>query len=310
MEAYGNLYTASYGGIVRCYSMTTGNLQWSYNNTVVGLAAVWPNWPVGMAAIADGKVYAFTSEHSPNAPPYKGAKVRAINATTGEEIWTMMGWMSGFQAAGAACAVADGILTFLNLYDMQIYGIGKGPSATTVEAPMTSNELGKPIVIRGTVTDIAAGTRQKEQAARFPNGVPAVSEQSMSAWMEHVYMQKPRPSEVVGVDVSLFVLDANNNYREIGKTTTDADGFFSYRWTPDIDGAYTVYALFDGSESYWPSHAVTSFAVDPAVATATPQPTQAQSMGDQYFMPMSIAIIVALVVVGALLALLLLRKRP
>jgi hypothetical protein len=309
MEAYGNLYTASYGGIVRCYSMTTGNLLWSYNNTAVGLAAVWPNWPIGMAAIADGKVYAFTSEHSPNAPPYKGAKVRAINATTGEEIWTMNGWMSGFQAAGAACAVADGILTFLNLYDMQIYGIGKGPSATTIEAPMTSNELGKSIVIRGTVTDIAAGTRQKEQAARFPNGVPAVSDKSMSAWMEYVYMQKPRPSDVVGVDVSLFVLDENNNYREIGKTTADADGFFSFDWAPDIPGKYTVTAVFDGSESYWPSHAVSAFTVDAGPEpTVEPTPITA-SVADTYFVPVAAGLFAAIILVGALMVIML-RKRP
>jgi disulfide bond formation protein DsbB len=44
-------------------------------------------------------------------------------------------------------------------------------------------------------------------------------------------------------------------------------------------------------------------------ATAAPTPTTA-SMADQYFLPVSIAIILAIVIVGAVLALLLLRKRP
>ena len=54
-------------------------------------------------------------------------------------------------------------------------------------------------MIKGTVTDISAGTKQDQQAARFPNGVPAVSDESQSAWMEYVYMQKPRPTNVTGV---------------------------------------------------------------------------------------------------------------
>jgi len=173
----------------------------------------------------------------------------------------MNGWES---------AIASGYLATLNPYDMQIYSIGKGPSAMAVTAPGGASQFGAPVVIRGTVTDIAAGTKQDEQAARFPNGVPAVSDASMSAWMEYVYMQKPRPTNVIGVPVTLSVVDANGNYREIGATTSN-DGFFAFNWRPDIGGQYTVYASFAGSESYWPSHAMTSFVVDSPQPTATPQ---------------------------------------
>ena len=100
----------------------------------------------------------------------------------------------------------------------------------------------------------------------------------MSAWMEYVYMQKPRPMDVTGVEVVLSVLDDNSNFREIGKVTTDSDGFYTLNWKPDIEGPYTLYASFAGSESYWPSHAVSSFAVDPAPqATTTQQPVAAVS---------------------------------
>ena len=88
--------------------------------------------------------------------------------------------------------------------------------------------------------------------------------------MEYVYMQKPRPTDTTGVPITLSVVDSNGNYREIGTTTSDADGFFAFNWKPDIDGQYTVYASFGGSESYWPSHAVTAFAVDPAAPTPAP----------------------------------------
>ncbi|MCL4430252.1 MAG: hypothetical protein M1167_05825 [Chloroflexi bacterium] len=61
--------------------------------------------------------------------------------------------------------------------------------------------------------------------------------------------------------------------------------------------------------SYWPSHAITSFAVDPAATTPTPQPTQPASMADLYFIPAIAGLFIALVVVIVLI-LLVLRKRP
>ena len=171
---------------------------------------------------------------------------------------------------GGVSPVADGYLTTLDTYDARIYCYGKGPSALTVEAPMAAITQGSSLVVRGTVTDIAAGTKQNEQAARFPNGVPAVSDASQSQWMEYVYMQKPRPTDTTGVSVTLSVVDSNGNFREIGKTTSNADGFFAFNWKPDITGQFTVYAAFAGSESYYPSHAVTAFAVDQAAATPAP----------------------------------------
>jgi hypothetical protein len=205
--------------------------------------------------------------------------------------------------------VADGYFVYLNCYDMQVYCVGKGSSSTTVEAPMAAITLGSSLVIRGTVTDIAAGTAQKEQTARFPNGVPAVSDANMAEWMEYVYIQKPRPTDVTGVPVTLSVLDSNNNHREIGTVTSDSNGQYSLIWKPDIPGKYTVYASFAGSESYWPSHAETSFGVDEAPeVTPTETPVQQPSMADQYFLPVSGGIIAALAVGFVALALLL-RKR-
>jgi hypothetical protein len=128
--------------------------------------------------------------------------------------------------------------------------------------------------------------------------------------MEYVYMQKPRPTDATGVPIALSVVDANGNYREIGTTTSDADGFYSYQWTPDIEGKYTVYASFVGSESYWPSHAVTAFAVDPAPATPTPTQQPIASVADTYILPGIIGIIVAILIVGVVLALLMIKKRP
>ncbi len=300
--AEGKLFTGGYTGAVHCYDLRTGKLLWRYEDYTG--RTVFPYFTLMLGPVADGKIFVGTHEHSADTPLFKGNKVRAIDIETGEEVWSMYGWAHPY-----TLAVADGTLIYWNNYDHQVYAVGKGPSAMTVEAPMAAITRGSSLVIRGTVTDVSAGTKQHEQALRFPNGVAAVSDESMSKWMEYVYMQKPRPMDVTGVSVTLSVVDSNGNYRDIGETTSDADGFFTLNWTPDIEGQYTVYASFAGSESYYPSHAVTSFAVDP-VPEATAAPTQPPaSVADMYFIPAIAGLLVAIVVVGAL-TMLMLRKRP
>jgi hypothetical protein len=313
--AYGKLYYSGYGGILYAFDTKDGKLLWTYgdggegNSTYTGLQTPWGLYPINVGTIADGKIYTFGSEHSPNEPMYKDIYVRCIDANNGTEIWKVLSYANPGSFMAPGFAVADGYMAYLNLYDHQMYVMGKGASQTTVTASPKVSMYGSSVIIEGTVTDIAAGAKQEEQAARFPNGVPAVSDQSMGAWMEYVYMQKPRPTNVVGVTVELSVVDANGNYRSIGATTANSDGFFSLNWKPDIEGQYTVYASYGGSNSYWPSHAVTSFAVDPAPA-ATAAPTQTpQSMADLYFLPGIIGVIIAIIAVGAVL-LLALRKRP
>jgi len=313
--AYGKLYYAGYGGVVYCYDMKSGNRLWTYgnggpgNSTNCGVDAPWGNYPLFFGNIADGKLYLFPNEHSITAPYYKDLRIRCLNATTGEEVWTMMGYYGRGTGSMGGSAIADGYIAYSNEYDGKIYCVGKGPSATTVEAPMTAISQGTRLVIRGTVTDTAAGTKQDEQAARFPNGVPAVSDDSQSAWMEYVYMQKSKPTDATGVSVRIDVIDANGNYRNIGATTSDADGFYSYDWKPDIEGKYTVIATFEGSESYWPSHAETAFVVEAAAPTPTQQPVTVAPSTDMYVLGIGTAIIIAITLVGVVLALMI-RKRP
>ncbi len=122
-------------------------------------------------------------------------------------------------------------------------------------------------------------------------------------------MQKAKPMNTTGVSVTLSVLDSNGNYRDIGTVNTNADGYYSSNWTPDIDGTYTVYASFAGSTSYWPSHAIAAFAVDPTSQTPTPTAVPVQSMVDQYFLTAVIGL--ALVIIACFaVTILILRKRP
>jgi hypothetical protein len=196
-----------------------------------------------------------------------------------------------------------------NCYDSQIYVVGQGSSQLTVTAPNTVTTVGVPLTIRGTITDISAGTKQNQQATNFPNGVPVVSDASMSEFMAALYEDQAMPNNVTGVPVIIYVLDSNGNYRTIGTVTSDANGMYSLTWMPDISGDFTVYAKFAGTQGYFGSSAETSFTAVNAPATPTPTAQPLTSVTDQYFVPAVAGIIVAIVIVGAALALLTLRKR-
>lgn len=196
-----------------------------------------------------------------------------------------------------------------NSFDKQIYTYGKGQTITTASIQNDIITNGEDVLIKGLVTDQSPGTQQATQKAIFPEGVPAVSDASMTDWMEYVYMQQPKPTNTTGVPVTLSVIDANGNYREIGTTTTNDDGFYSFQWTPDISGKYTLYASFGGSESYWPSHTITSFVVNPQGPTSTPQAQITLPPTEMYFVASTAAIIIAIAIVGAVI-MMVVRKRP
>ena len=297
----GKLITTGYTGMVFCYDLRNGTLLWRQEAKTGG--EIFEYYTLFHGLTADGKVFIGTHEHSADTPLLKGAKVRVFDLDTGKEVWSMLGW-----ANPSTFALGDGVLTYWSNYDHQVYAVSKGPSSTTVSIADDVVPFGDSVMIKGIVTDVSPGTQQSEQSLRFPNGVPAVSDESQSAWMEYVYMQKPRPLDVVGVNVTLSVLDSNGNYREIGTTTANSDGFYSYNWMPDINGKFTVYASFTGSESYWPSHATTAFNVDPAAPTPTPSPVPVQSTADLYFVPATAGLFVFVAIIGAVIVLVL-RKR-
>ncbi|HLN89401.1 MAG TPA: PQQ-binding-like beta-propeller repeat protein [Candidatus Binatia bacterium] len=311
--AYGKIYSMAYAGILYAYDASNGNLLWTYGNGGLGNSTqggfeVPGNYPTFINAIGNGVIYMVTTEHTVETPIPKGSLARAVNATTGEEIWTLSDYTGEFLAF--SYAIADGYATWFNGYDNQIYVVGRGPSQTTVTTPHAGLAFGQPVVITGSVTDIATGTKQTQVAGNFPNGVPASSDASMREWMGFVYQQQPEPTNFTGVEVQLAVLDANGNHYPIGTATTDPSGTYRFTWTPTIPGDFTVFANFAGTNGYWPSYAEDGFTVmkEP---TATVAPTQAPaSMADTYILPIGVAIIVVIIVIGAVLALLIVRKRP
>ena len=255
-------------------------------------------------AAAGGYVFAGNDEHSEQPPYYQGKQMWCLNATTGEAVWSIEFWSPGFNMQGL---IADGKLIATNFYDNRQYCFYKGQTATSVTASPKVSQYGSSVIIEGTVFDKSPGTPDDRIVAKFPQGLPAVSEDSMSPFMEYAYMQMAKPTNTTGVPVTLSVVDSNGNYRTIGTATSDADGHFRYSWTPDIEGQYTVYASFAGSTSYWPSQAETSFTVDPAAPTASPYPAVNLPPTEMYFAIATIAIIVA-IAIGFAVTILMLRK--
>jgi outer membrane protein assembly factor BamB len=301
--AYGLLFIQTYGGSVTCYNVTTGVKVWDYYtgsnpNTPYGHNPLWEG-----LFVADGKVFVSTYEHSQNNPPYEGAKMYAINATTGDLVWNLNGWYYGFGAV-----VADGYMVVDNIADNILYGIGKGQTDTIVTAPDTAQPTGTPILIKGAVTDQSPGS-----TAIDPKGTPCISDAYMTAWMEYLYMQQEMPTNATGVPVSIDAVDPNGNFIHLGDATSDASGFFNFQVNPDMlaagSGTYKIIATFAGSESYWPSQSETAFTVFESAPTPTPS-TQPVSVADMYFVPAIAGLFVLIIVVAIVLALLMLRKRP
>ena len=77
-------------------------------------------------------------------PIYKGGLARAINATTGAEIWTLSDYTTEFSTTSDA--VADGYATWYNSYDDSTYTVGRGPTVTKVSAA-AAGVAGAPTVI-------------------------------------------------------------------------------------------------------------------------------------------------------------------
>jgi outer membrane protein assembly factor BamB len=304
--AYGQIYIFDFGGYVHALDLKTGKINWVFTRGSAGYDnpyGIWPIWGFGSQSVGDGKLF-LSESHMYDPPMSPGFHRLAINTTDGSLVWKIQSF-----SGRAPGAIADGMLVQWNSYDKQLYTFGQGQTATTTSVSNKLSVLGEKVLAEGMVTDESPGTKNSNRIARFPNGVPAVSEESQEDWMEYVYMEQPRPTNTTGVQVVLSVIDPNNNAYEVGRTTTDANGMYQTTFVPDIPGEYTLIASFPGSTSYYRSSAETSFVVENAPATPTPTAAPAQSTADLYFVPAIAGLFVAIIVVG-LLIILFLRKRP
>ena len=273
---YGKILSDGYTGTLYAYDAKTGELLWTYNATNIGYESPYgENYPLTIGAVSDGKVYVYSSEHSPSKPLWRGAYLRCINITDGTELWRLLHYNPNVMGAeGVGLGIADGYIITASEYDNLIYCIGKGPSATSVTASPKVSVHGDSVLVEGMVTDISSGTKDAALAMRYPNGVPAMADADMQAWMEYLYMQQAFPADAKGVEVTLDTVDPNGNFINIGTVTSDMSGMFSHMFTPEVPGKYTIIATFEGSESYWRSTAETAIGVAEAPAWAQPIDTE------------------------------------
>ena len=164
-----------------------GNLDWKfeiqapfpYETEYTGEngTTVYPFHAPGLCA--DGKLYIYASEHSPETPYYRGLPTMCINATSGELLWKLAFLVAvNMDVAASQLRIADGYMT-LGSRDGYMYVFGKGKSATTVTAPDTAVTKGNGIMIKGTVLDLSPAQP----------GTPCVSKESMTLQMEYLHLQ-------------------------------------------------------------------------------------------------------------------------
>ncbi len=275
--ADGKIFSCGVAGVMYCFDAETGDTLWTYEATDHYSEILWANnWWINIMFVTDGKIYVTHDEHSPIDPKPRGAPFICIDIESGEEVWKIDGAFRGTQWGGSAI-IGDSIIATMNTYDTRIYAIGKGPSAITVTGSPEVSIHGSSVLLKGTVTDVSAGTKSHALTARFPNGVPAVSDESMTDWMKYVYLQFARPTNTVGVTVTLETIDPNYNYQYLGTATTDASGNYGFTFEPEVPGQYMILATFYGSDGYYASTTTTYLAVDPAPSPAQPiepEPTQ------------------------------------
>ena len=180
---------------------------------------------------------------------------------------------------GGTGVIGDSIIATQDTYDQQVYAIGKGPSELTAAINNNVAPKGSSVLVTGTIMDVSPGTKEDNRQLRFPNGVPAVSDESMSEWMLYVYKQFARP-DATGVTVKFAAVDPNNNYIEIGDAVSDSYGNYGFDFIPDNVGQYMIIATFEGSNSYYPSTAITYLSVVQAPEPFPDVPTAEEIAAD------------------------------
>jgi len=312
-SAYGQLYWMAMSGIY-AIDWNTGKINWKFEKDAppfetpyVGREGqtVYPFLCAGMCA--DGKIYVYSNEHTPDSPFFRGLPTVCIDVFTGKEVWSVgIAGGSDLWRRNLQMAIADGYMT-MGSRDGNMYVFGKGQSETTVSASQVPLTLGQKALITGTVLDLSPAQP----------GAPCVSKESVAAQMEQYHIGAPVGGVfsgvmmsdgsygdvmMVGIPVSLDVIDPNGNYYNIGVVTSDGySGTFAFDgWTPKVAGLYTITATFMGDESYGSSFATTYLTVaEGSSDTGTSNAVLYAVIGA----------IIAIIAVGAILGFLIIRKK-
>jgi len=266
-SAYGMFFRQAYSGIY-AFDWDDGSIVWKYEAPADYVyetpyineeGETMYSWNAG-ATIADGKMYAYNTEHSATLPITRGWKVHCIDIFTGERIWQVAIPGAASKHNPDLKAIADGYLP-MQSSDGYMYVFGKGQSETTVTAPDVAVPKGTAMTIKGTVLDLSPAQP----------GTPCVSTDSVGAMMEHLHIQRDLPDDLTGVAVSVCAISEDGTYIDIGTTTSDGYyGSYGITWTPTQEGTFKIVASFEGDGSYGSSGASTFVTVGPAAAAGGP----------------------------------------
>ncbi len=273
-SAYGMIFRNGYDGLY-AFNWTNGKIAWyqprlskAFDESTYTSFLGGPSTYAGQTQvrIADGKVYIYSGEHSPNQPVTRGWSLYCYDVFTGKELWELpIGGSIMFSSPPSTGPIVDGYLYFPATTG-ETYIIGIGKSATTVTAPDVAVPLGTAITIKGTVLD---------QSPAQP-GTPCVAEESMTTQMSYLHLQYPIAGiygneTITGVPVSLTAVGSDGASYNIGTATTNGYyGTFSMAWTPTKSDTYTIMANFAGSAGYDSSGGATAVTVGPAAETTPP----------------------------------------
>jgi hypothetical protein len=250
----GRLYSSGAGGIIYCYSLVNGSVLWTYEATDPFQEYLFANnWWQFFLWIVDGKLYSGHLEHSAIEPMPRGAPFLCLDAVTGDLVWRADGLFRSTRWGGRGI-IGDSVMVGMDTYDNRLYAVGKGQSALTIAKSQVVVEQGSAVTIQGNVIDVSPGClTDTNLAIRFPNGVPAVSDASMSDWMLYVWKNFERPADATGVTVKLEAINPDGGYEDWGTTTSDSYGNWAFGACPDKTGTYMIIATFTGSGAYYGS---------------------------------------------------------
>lgn len=303
-----NFYAIFPDGTARAYSLQDGHEVWrseaipstEYPNNAVPF--------VNSVVLVDGKLYVYagyTAMYTIN-PLSRFGMVVCIDAATGDIVFTLNG---GLRVSSAA----NGYVICSGDYDGNLYALGKGPTSTTVSAPQYAITADTTVTISGSVLDHSPASSSDTLSAIFANGVPAVSDADMSVFMDYLHMQNAtllnNPPQCTGVPVTLTAVDPNGNTVTIGTATSNYQGNYGLQWTPTIPGQYTIYATFEGSNSYYKSSASTFATVNNAASTPAPTQTVQSTVTNSDLLMYLVIGIAAIIIAIAIVGLLVLRKK-
>jgi hypothetical protein len=304
--AYGQLYWMAMSGIY-AIDWNTGEINWKFEKEAPPFETPYtgsegqPVYPLLNAGIcADGKIYVYSNEHTPEAPFYRGQPTICIDVFTGKEVWSVgLTGGSDMRRTEVQLAIADGYLAMAGR-DGHMYVFGMGKSETTVSASQIPLTVGQKALITGTVFDLSPAQP----------GAACVSKESMAALMEQIHLQAPVGGiygnvTLVGVPVSLDAVAPDGTSVHIATITSDGySGTFGYdEWTPKMAGRYVITATFGGDESYGSSFATTYLSV-----AEGPTPTNDNNSNNTMLYALIVAT-VAIIAVVLIVGFLIIRKK-